>query len=69
MSKNNVFIGYDYDKDKAAKDRLLGLDASIKNSISLPTTGPSTSRSTATRQTSSNRNVISGRFHARQVGH
>ena len=26
MAKNNkVFIGYDYDCDKAAKDRLLGL--------------------------------------------
>jgi hypothetical protein len=27
MAKNNVFIGYDYDNDKAAKDRLLGWDA------------------------------------------
>ena len=26
MSKNKVFIGYDYDNDKAAKDRLLGWD-------------------------------------------
>src|SRR5512146_1450730 len=27
MAKNKVFIGYDYDNDKAAKDRLLGWDA------------------------------------------
>jgi hypothetical protein len=27
MAKNNVFIGYDYDSDKASKDRLLGWDA------------------------------------------
>jgi hypothetical protein len=27
MAKNRVFIGYDYDNDKAAKDRLLGWDA------------------------------------------
>jgi hypothetical protein len=26
MAKNKVFIGYDYDCDKAAKDRLLGWD-------------------------------------------
>jgi hypothetical protein len=26
MAKNKVFIGYDYDNDKAAKDRLLGWD-------------------------------------------
>jgi len=26
MAKNKVFIGYDYDSDKAAKDRLLGWD-------------------------------------------
>jgi len=26
MSKNKVFIGYDYDNDKAAKDRLVGWD-------------------------------------------
>jgi hypothetical protein len=26
MAKTKVFIGYDYDKDKAAKDRLLGWD-------------------------------------------
>jgi len=26
MGKNKVFIGYDYDNDKAAKDRLLGWD-------------------------------------------
>ena len=26
MAKNRVFIGYDYDNDKAAKDRLLGWD-------------------------------------------
>jgi len=26
MSKNKVFIGYDYDNDKTAKDRLLGWD-------------------------------------------
>jgi hypothetical protein len=26
MAKNKVFIGYDYDHDKAAKDRLLGWD-------------------------------------------
>jgi len=26
MTKNRVFIGYDYDNDKAAKDRLLGWD-------------------------------------------
>ena len=26
MAKNKVFIGYDYDNDKAAKDRLLGGD-------------------------------------------
>ena len=26
MSKNKVFIGYDYDNDKAAKDRLLDWD-------------------------------------------
>jgi len=27
MAKNKVFIGYDYDHDKAYKDRLLGWDA------------------------------------------
>jgi antiphage defense system Thoeris ThsB-like protein len=27
MAKNKVFVGYDYDNDKAAKDRLLGWDA------------------------------------------
>jgi hypothetical protein len=27
MAKNKVFIGYDYDHDKASKDRLLGWDA------------------------------------------
>ena len=27
MATNKVFIGYDYDNDKAAKDRLLGWDA------------------------------------------
>ena len=27
MTKNKVFIGYDYDNDKAAKDRLVGWDA------------------------------------------
>jgi len=27
MAKNKVFAGYDYDNDKAAKDRLLGWDA------------------------------------------
>ncbi|HLE62038.1 MAG TPA: TIR domain-containing protein [Pyrinomonadaceae bacterium] len=27
MAKNKVFIGYDYDNDKAAKDRLLEWDA------------------------------------------
>ena len=27
MAKNRVFISYDYDKDKASKDRLLGWDA------------------------------------------
>jgi hypothetical protein len=27
MAKNKVFIGYDYDNDKAFKDRLLGWDA------------------------------------------
>ena len=27
MAKNKVFIGYDYDHDKAFKDRLLGWDA------------------------------------------
>jgi hypothetical protein len=27
MAKRRVFIGYDYDNDKAAKDRLLGWDA------------------------------------------
>jgi len=26
MEKNKVFVGYDYDNDKAAKDRLLGWD-------------------------------------------
>ena len=26
MAKNKVFVGYDYDNDKAAKDRLLGWD-------------------------------------------
>jgi hypothetical protein len=26
MAKNKVFIGYDYDVDRAAKDRLLGSD-------------------------------------------
>jgi len=26
VSKNKVFIGYDYDNDKAAKDRLVGWD-------------------------------------------
>lgn len=26
MAKNKVFIGYDYDNDKTAKDRLLGWD-------------------------------------------
>ena len=26
MAKNKVFVGYDYDTDKAAKDRLLGWD-------------------------------------------
>ena len=26
MAKNKVFIGYDYESDKAAKDRLLGWD-------------------------------------------
>ncbi len=26
MAKNKVFIGYDYDNDKASKDRLLGWD-------------------------------------------
>ncbi len=26
MTKNKVFIGYDYDDDRAAKDRLLGWD-------------------------------------------
>lgn len=26
MAKNKVFIGYDYDNDKAVKDRLLGWD-------------------------------------------
>jgi Thoeris protein ThsB, TIR-like domain len=26
MAKNKVFIGYDYDSDKASKDRLLGWD-------------------------------------------
>jgi len=26
MAKNKVFIGYDYDNDKAAKDWLLGWD-------------------------------------------
>jgi len=26
MTKNKVFIGYDYDSDKASKDRLLGWD-------------------------------------------
>jgi hypothetical protein len=28
MARNKVFIGYDYDNDKAAKDRLLGWDTS-----------------------------------------
>lgn len=28
MAKNKVFIGYDYDNDKAAKDRLLAWDTS-----------------------------------------
>ena len=27
MAKNRVFISYDYDRDKASKDRLLGWDA------------------------------------------
>ncbi len=27
MAKNKVFVGYDYDNDKSAKDRLLGWDA------------------------------------------
>ena len=27
MAKNKVFVGYEYDHDKAAKDRLLGWDA------------------------------------------
>ncbi len=27
MAKNKAFVGYDYDNDKAAKDRLLGWDA------------------------------------------
>jgi len=30
MAKNKVFIGYNYDSDKASKDRLLGWDVNKK---------------------------------------
>jgi hypothetical protein len=35
MTKNRVFIGYDYDNDKAAKDRLLGWDTNKEFDFSL----------------------------------